>query len=158
MLHVSRLNGRKRIGNGFRFLSGTGFKHLGAHSISITLDDGTMPLLFSWGTVGHLAKGSVLCRHGDTVAHAVVCTSKKNECKDNFLQVVVDYKYRMYANGNIPMGVNRRDRLADEDILVSRIIDRSIRPLFPQGYMNDIQVYISYLIIRTLLYTMTHAV
>lgn len=71
------------------------------------------------------------------MVHATVCTSAPSE---KFLQLLVDYKYRHYAVGDIPQTLNRRDRMTDEDVIISRLIDRSIRPLFPTGYLQDIQV------------------
>lgn len=133
-------------------LAGSGFQHINPIQFQyLSPSSDSTPFIFSYGNLGHLARSSILCRYGtssdemndshpyigDTVVHAVVCTAPPSE---KFLQVLVDYKYRQYAMGVIPSALNRRDRTADEDILISRVIDRSIRPLFPKGPLQDIQV------------------
>jgi polyribonucleotide nucleotidyltransferase len=75
--------------------------------------------------------------------HASVCTARKFESKETFLQLVVEYKQRSHATGTIPLTFNRRDGRCDEDIIAARLVDRSIRPLFPHGYLNDIQIIVT---------------
>ena len=84
---------------------------------------------------GHLAKqasGAVLVRYGDTVVLVTATTSKEPREGVDFFPLTVDYEEKMYAVGKIPGGFKKREgRASDKAILVSRLIDRPIRPLFP---------------------------
>ncbi len=91
--------------------------------------------------IGKLADGSAYLRYGDTIMF-VSATSKK-ELKEErpFLPLVVDYRENTYAAGKIPGGFFKREgRPSEREILVSRLIDRPIRPLFPEGYNYDTQI------------------
>ena len=93
--------------------------------------------------IGQLAKqanGAVLVRYGDT---AVLCaaTASKEPKNVDFFPLTVNYEERLYAVGKIPGGfIKREGRPSEKAILASRLIDRPIRPLFPDGFRNDVQV------------------
>lgn len=99
-------------------------------------------ITFSTGIMGHLSESSVFCKQGGTLVHAVVNSSWTSDSKDAFLPLTVDYRSRQYAFGQIPtQNPSRRDRHGgDDEILVSRCIDRVVRPLFPKGYVNEVQI------------------
>jgi polyribonucleotide nucleotidyltransferase len=91
--------------------------------------------------MGHLAKGSVFCSHGESVVHVAVCSKPPVGAGESFLPLTVDYKSRFSALGKIPTNNNRRERHGtDEEILASRVIDRSVRPLFPKDFRDDTQI------------------
>jgi polyribonucleotide nucleotidyltransferase len=88
------------------------------------------------------AAGSAVVQFGDTMVLAAVTVSDK-ESPLPFFPLTVEYKEKAYAAGKIPGGfIKREGRPRDEEILACRIIDRSIRPLFPEGFKNEIQVFI----------------
>jgi polyribonucleotide nucleotidyltransferase len=97
--------------------------------------------------LGHLAEGSVLAKQGDTVVHATICSKRTdltNVEDTSMLPLTVDYRSRRYAFGSIPEALNRRERHGtDDEILVARIIDRAIRPLFPKGYLDEVQLTVT---------------
>jgi polyribonucleotide nucleotidyltransferase len=93
------------------------------------------------GNFARQANGSVMIKYGDTIM-LVVATSKKEskEIKD-FLPLIVDYRESTFAAGKIPGGFFKREgKPTEREVLVSRLIDRPIRPLFPEGYYNDTQI------------------
>ncbi|PXV69331.1 polyribonucleotide nucleotidyltransferase [Halanaerobium congolense] len=95
---------------------------------------------FSTGKVAKQANGSVVVRCGDT---QVLVTATMDEPRPgmNYFPLMVNYEERVYAIGQIPGGVLRREgRPRDEATLAARVIDRSIRPLFPDGYRQDVQI------------------
>ncbi|MEO0096674.1 MAG: polyribonucleotide nucleotidyltransferase [candidate division WOR-3 bacterium] len=99
------------------------------------------------GSLARQADGSVLIRYGDTIVLTTVTYKKeKNITFQDFLPLTVDYRELAYAAGKIPGGFFKREgKPRDKEILVSRLIDRSIRPLFPKGFNQDIQI-ISFLL------------
>ncbi|OEG00448.1 polyribonucleotide nucleotidyltransferase [Vulcanibacillus modesticaldus] len=99
------------------------------------------PLVIETGQLAKQANGSVLVRYGDTVILAAVTASKEPKDLD-FFPLTVNYEERLYAVGKIPGGfIKREGRPSDKAILASRLIDRPIRPLFPDGFRNEVQVY-----------------
>ena len=93
------------------------------------------------GKLAGLANGNVLVRYGDTVVMVNVVASKEPREGIDFFPLSVDYEEKMYAAGKIPGGFTRREgKAADKAILVSRAIDRPIRPLFPKDFRNDVVV------------------
>lgn len=92
------------------------------------------------GKYANQANGAVLVRYGDTAVMATATAS--DEPKDlGFFPLTVNYEERLYAVGKIPGGfIKREGRPSEKAILASRLIDRPIRPLFPEGYRNDVQV------------------
>jgi polyribonucleotide nucleotidyltransferase len=110
-------------------------------SKTINLEINKRNLSIEIGKIGKQADGSALIRYGDTIMF-VSATSKK-EAKDPkpFFPLIVDYRENTYAAGKIPGGFFKREgRPSEREILISRLIDRPIRPLFPKGYMNDTQI------------------
>jgi len=93
------------------------------------------------GKMGKQADGSALVRQGDTIMF-VTATSKREAKEDRpFLPLIVDYRENTYAAGKIPGGFFKREgRPSEREILISRLIDRPIRPLFPEGYFFDTQI------------------
>ncbi|WXR61747.1 polyribonucleotide nucleotidyltransferase [Peptostreptococcaceae bacterium AGR-M142] len=93
------------------------------------------------GEVAGLASGSCLLSYGETVILASACSSKEPRAGIDFFPLSVDYEEKQYSVGKIPGGfVKREGRPSEKAILTSRLIDRPIRPLFPKGYRNDVQV------------------
>ncbi|PRO65184.1 polyribonucleotide nucleotidyltransferase [Alkalicoccus urumqiensis] len=92
------------------------------------------------GTFAKQANGAVMVRYGDTTVLSTATASK--EPKDlPFFPLTVNYEERLYAAGKIPGGfIKREGRPSDHAVLTSRLIDRPIRPLFPDGFRNDLQV------------------
>ncbi len=102
---------------------------------------GGRPLSVEIGKVAELANGACILRSGDTVLLVVASNSEKPRDGIDFFPLSVDYEEKMYAAGKIPGGfIKREGRPSERAILTSRLIDRPIRPLFPKGYRNDVQV------------------
>lgn len=101
---------------------------------------GRHKLTVEYGEVAKQANGAVLVRYGETVVLSTATSSK--EPRDlPFFPLTVAYEEKLYAAGKIPGGFNKREgRPSEEATLTSRLIDRPIRPLFPDGYRHDIQV------------------
>ena len=105
---------------------------------------GGRPLVLEFGEVAKQANGSVLVRYGDTVVLVTATMSKEPRQGIDFFPLLVDYEERMYAVGKIPGGWGRREgRPGEEAILSARMIDRPLRPLFPDGFRNDVQVVVT---------------
>jgi len=98
--------------------------------------------IFESGKMAKSADGAVVVRYGDTMVLATAVTSeKKREGFVDFLPLTVDYREKTYAAGKIPGGFFKREgRPTEKEILTSRMIDRPLRPLFPKGMQNEIQV------------------
>ena len=93
------------------------------------------------GKVAKQANGSVLLRFGDTVVLVTATVSKEPRQGIDFFPLLVDYEERLYAVGKIPGGfIKREGRPSEKAILAMRLTDRAIRPLFPYGFRNDVQV------------------
>jgi polyribonucleotide nucleotidyltransferase len=94
------------------------------------------------GRMAKQASGSALVQYGDTMVLAAVTVSDKESPLD-FFPLLVEYRDKAYAAGKIPGGfIKREGRPSDAEILKARIIDRSIRPLFPEGFKNEVQVFV----------------
>src|SRR3569833_3208443 len=93
---------------------------------------------------GHIAKqasGSVVVRSGDSVVLVTACAADNPKPGQGFFPLTVDYREYTYAAGKIPGGfIKREGRPSEKEILTSRLIDRPIRPLFPEGYLNETQI------------------
>ncbi len=99
-------------------------------------------LIIETGRMAKQAAGSALVQFGDTMVLAAVTVSDKESALD-FFPLLVEYREKTYAAGKIPGGFLKREgRPHDHEILKARIIDRSIRPLFPEGFKNEVQVFI----------------
>jgi polyribonucleotide nucleotidyltransferase len=101
---------------------------------------GGRKLSFEIGKYATLADASVMVRYGDSAVLATVVASKEPKELD-FFPLTVNYEERLYAVGKIPGGfIKREGRPSEKAILASRLIDRPIRPLFPEGFRNEVQV------------------
>lgn len=98
----------------------------------------------STGKLAKQADGSVVVKQGNTMLLATVVSSKEAKSGVDFLPLSVDYQEKYAATGRIPGGFLRREaRLSDYEVLISRLVDRALRPLFPEDYHADTQVMIS---------------
>jgi len=105
----------------------------------ITIGSGT--LIIESGHLAKQANGSCTVRLGDTVVLATACMENKGPADRDFLPLTVDYREYTYAAGRIPGGFFKREgRPSEKEIITSRLIDRPLRPLFPEGYTLDTQI------------------
>lgn len=110
---------------------------------SFDLGDGRM-VEIETGKLAKQADGSVVVKMGDTMLLATVVSAKEAKPGTDFLPLSVDYQEKYAAAGRIPGGFLRREaRLSDYEVLISRLVDRALRPLFPEDYHADTQVMIS---------------
>lgn len=101
-------------------------------------------VIIETGKLATQANGSVVVRIGNTMLFASVVSAKKPKEGQSFFPLSVDYQEKFAAAGRIPGNFFKREaRLSDYEILTSRLVDRAIRPLFPDGYMNETQVIIN---------------
>ena len=101
---------------------------------TITLGDGRT-ITIETGKLAKQADGSVMVRMGETMLLATVCSAKDAAPGTDFMPLSVDYKEKFASNGRFPGGFTRREgRASDYEILVSRLVDRALRPLFPDDY------------------------
>lgn len=99
------------------------------------------PLVIETGKIAQLANGSCLVRYGETVVNVAVTASTKPRDGIDFFPLSVDFEEKLYSVGKIPGSFMKREgRPSDKAILVSRVIDRPIRPLFPKDMRNDVSV------------------
>ncbi len=110
------------------------------HTQTFTFDWAGRELTIETGQLAKQANGSVLVRYGDTAVLSTATASR--EAKDlPFFPLTVNYEERLYAAGKIPGGfIKREGRPSETAVLTSRLIDRPIRPLFPDGFRNEVQV------------------
>ncbi|MDQ6742571.1 MAG: polyribonucleotide nucleotidyltransferase, partial [Candidatus Dormibacteraeota bacterium] len=109
--------------------------------VTKTLEIAGRPVTISTGTVAEQASGAVLIRTGDTVVLCTAIMSREPREGIDFFPLTVDYEEKLYAAGKIPGAFLRREgRPSEQAILTSRLTDRPIRPLFPEGFRNDVQV------------------
>ncbi len=105
------------------------------------LDWGGRKLILETGKVARQADGAVMARYGDTI---VLCTAvgvRSTRPGQDFFPLTVNYQEKTFAAGKIPGGFFKREgRPSEKEVLVSRLIDRPIRPLFPEGFRNEVQV------------------
>mgnify|MGYP001198639283 CR=1 FL=1 len=107
---------------------------------------GNAPLCMETGFVAKQSDSSVWARMGDTIVLATAVGSKEAREEADFFPLSCDYREHISAAGKIPGGFFKREgRPNEREILVSRIIDRSIRPLFPENYLNEVQVIVNVL-------------
>ncbi len=108
------------------------------HSVSVVLP-GDKTITIESGKWAKQALGSVLARMGNTVVLCTVCTGPDQD--NDFFPLTVEYRERFYAAGKIPGGYFKRElKPNDHEVLNSRIIDRPLRPMFPDGYRREVQV------------------
>jgi len=102
---------------------------------------GAHRVVLETGEIARQADGAVMINMGDTVVLCTVVGSKNADPGRDFFPLTVDYQEKTYAAGKIPGGFFRREgRPSEKEILTSRLIDRPIRPLFPKGFTNEVQV------------------
>jgi len=110
---------------------------------SFDLPDGRT-VTIETGKLATLADGAVVVRMGNTMLFASVVSAKEMKEGQSFFPLSVDYQEKFAAAGRIPGNFFRREaKLSDYEVLVCRLVDRAIRPLFPDGYMNETQVIIN---------------
>ena len=108
---------------------------------TFSMDVGGRTLTIEQGKMAKQANGAVLVRYGDTVVLVTATASKEPREGVDFFPLTVDYEEKMYAAGKIPGGfIKREGRPSNDATLCARLIDRPIRPLFPKGYRNDVQI------------------
>lgn len=111
-----------------------------ATSLSIS-NLGKNPFVMSTGEWAKQANGSVSITYGDTVVLATACMSKEPSPGRGFFPLMVEYQEKTYAMGKIPGGFFKKEgRPRDKEILTARLIDRPLRPLFPKGMTNEVQI------------------
>ena len=102
---------------------------------------GGRKLTIEQGKMAKQANGAVLVRYGDTVVLVTATASSAPREGVDFFPLTVDYEEKMYAAGKIPGGfIKREGRPSSDAVLCARLIDRPIRPLFPEGFRNDVQI------------------
>src|SRR6266705_3984073 len=112
---------------------------MNVHKVSTMLGD--RELSIEIGKLAKQAHGSALVRYGDTVVLVTACAAKEPREGLDFFPLTVDYRENFYAAGTIPGGFFKREgKPSEREVLNSRMIDRPIRPLFPEGYKNETQV------------------
>src|SRR5215218_8495561 len=110
----------------------------------VALDWGGRKLVLETGKIARQADGAVLAKYGDTTVLATVVSTKEPREGIDFLPLTVNYQEKFYAAGRIPGGYFKREgRPTERETLVSRLIDRPIRPLFAKGYRCDTQVIVT---------------
>ncbi|KPK97039.1 MAG: hypothetical protein AMJ95_11210 [Omnitrophica WOR_2 bacterium SM23_72] len=109
------------------------------HNLKIKF--GRQDLVLETGKIAKQANGSVTIQYGGTVVLVTACMSKELREEQDFFPLTVEYQEKTYAAGRIPGGFFKREgRPSESEILTARLIDRPIRPLFPKGMLNDIQI------------------
>src|SRR5437763_1447137 len=107
----------------------------------VEVDLGGRKITLETGKMAKQANGAVVVRCGDSVVLVSACMSDQPKTGANFFPLTVDYREYTYAAGKIPGGfIKREGRLSEKEVLTSRLIDRPIRPLFPEGFMNETQI------------------
>ena len=110
------------------------------HSVEVDLGSGRV-LTIESGKMAKQANGSVIIRSGESVVLVTACTAPEPKVNANFFPLTVDYREYTYSAGRFPGGfIKREGRPTEKEILTSRLIDRPIRPLFPEGYSHETQV------------------
>ena len=112
----------------------------------VTIDWAGRPLTLETGRIARQADGAVLATYGETSVLAAVVYARKAKEGQDFFPLTVNYQERYYAAGRIPGGFFKREgRPTEKDTLTSRLIDRPIRPLFADGFKNEVQVTVTVL-------------
>ena len=109
------------------------------HSVEVDLDGRKITL--ETGKIAKQANGAVIVRSGDSVVLVTAVSNEEPKVGASFFPLTVDYREYTYAAGKFPGGfIKREGRPSEKEILTSRLIDRPIRPLFPEGYSHETQV------------------
>ena len=102
---------------------------------------GGRKLVLETGKIARQAEGAVVASYGETVVVATVCAAKEVAADQDFFPLTVNYQEKYYASGKIPGGFMKREgKPSEREVLISRLIDRPIRPLFPDAFKNEVQV------------------
>ena len=102
---------------------------------------GGRKLVLETGKIARQAEGAVVASYGETVVVATVCAAKEVAADQDFFPLTVNYQEKYYAAGKIPGGFMKREgKPSEREVLISRLIDRPIRPLFPDAFKNEVQV------------------
>ena len=110
------------------------------HSVEVDLGGGRT-ITLETGKMAKQANGAVIVRSGDSVVLVTACTAPHPKPNANFFPLTVDYREYTYSAGRFPGGfIKREGRPTEKEVLTSRLIDRPIRPLFPEGYSHETQV------------------
>ncbi|TAM43693.1 MAG: polyribonucleotide nucleotidyltransferase, partial [Gammaproteobacteria bacterium] len=105
---------------------------------------GSHTVTLETGEIARQASGACVASMGDTVVLATVVAEKEAESGKDFFPLTVDYQEKTYAAGRIPGGFFKREgRPSEKEILTSRLIDRPVRPLFPEGFTNEVQIIVT---------------
>src|SRR2546423_10192095 len=107
----------------------------------VEVDLGGRKITLETGKMAKQANGAVVVRCGDSVVLVSACMSDQPKTGANFFPLTVDYREYTYAAGKIPGGfIKREGRMSEKEILTSRLIDRPLRPLLPEGFLNEAQI------------------
>jgi polyribonucleotide nucleotidyltransferase len=110
-------------------------------SHTVEIDLGGRQITLETGRMAKQANGAVVVRSGDSVVLVTACMSEEPKPNAGFFPLTVDYREYTYAAGKIPGGfIKREGRPSEKEILTSRLIDRPVRPLFPEGFLNETQI------------------
>lgn len=113
------------------------------NKITKTFNWGDQQVTLETGEIARQAQGAVVVTIGKTVVLATVVAEKKAKPGQNFFPLTIDYLEKSYANGKIPGGFFRREgRASENETLISRLIDRPLRPLFPKNFKNEVQIIV----------------
>ena len=113
---------------------------------SVSIDWAGRTLTLETGGMARQADGAVFATYGDTKLLATVCAAKSEKPGQSFFPLTVNYMEKFYAAGKIPGGYFKREgRPTERETLISRLTDRPLRPLFPKGFKNEVQVVITVL-------------
>ena len=105
------------------------------------MDWGGRKLVLETGKIARQAQGAVLATYGETEVIATVCAAKEAKPDQDFFPLTVNYQEKYYAAGKVPGGFMKREgKPSEREVLISRLIDRPIRPLFPDAFKNEVQV------------------
>jgi polyribonucleotide nucleotidyltransferase len=106
----------------------------------VTVEVGGRPLILETGKIAKQANGAITARYGDTIVLTTACMASAMNDRD-FLPLTVDYRENTYSAGKIPGGFFKREgRPSEKEVLTSRLIDRPMRPLFPESWRNETQI------------------
>src|SRR2546423_1313935 len=116
-----------------------GTEYMNVHKFEVDLDG--RKLTIETGKIAKQASGSVVVRWGDSVVLVSACSAARPKPNQSFFPLTCDYREYTYAAGKIPGGyIKREGRMSEKEILTSRLIDRPLRPLFPEGFLNETQI------------------
>ncbi len=110
-------------------------------TFSVSLSEDTAPIIFETGWKAKQANGSIWAKQGDTIVLVTAVTGAPPATYQDFFPLTVNYIEKFYAVGKFPGGyIKRETKPSDKETLTSRLIDRPLRPMFPEGFRNDTQI------------------